>query len=99
MQVVDKLQSGNKSKRDGWITELPRTGLGEGVIEKMKEEKRHDVVWQGKCSGTVYVCDYQNKLCISVHRKPLINWFYKVYALLWFCAATLEEVNRKDIFL
>ena len=60
MQVVDKLQSGSKSKRDNWITELPRTGLGEGVIEKMKEEKRNDVVWQGKCSGTVYVCDYQN---------------------------------------
>ncbi|RVW40076.1 Sphingosine-1-phosphate lyase [Vitis vinifera] len=53
--VVDKLQSGSKSKRDGWSTELPRTGLGEGVIEKMKEEKRNDVVWQGKCSGTVYI--------------------------------------------
>ncbi|KAJ9709890.1 hypothetical protein PVL29_001394 [Vitis rotundifolia] len=54
-KVVDKLQSGSKSKRDGWSTELPRTGLGEGVIEKMKEEKRNDVVWQGKCSGTVYI--------------------------------------------
>lgn len=56
MQVVDKLQSGNKSKRDGWRTELPASGLGSRVIEMMKEEKRKDVAWQGKCSGTVYVC-------------------------------------------
>lgn len=55
LQVVDKLQASGKSKRDGWRTELPRTGLGEGVIGKMKEEKQKDVVWQGKCSGTVYV--------------------------------------------
>lgn len=52
---MDKLQSGGKSKRDGWRTELPRAGLGVEVIEKMKDEKRNDVVWQGKCSGTVYV--------------------------------------------
>lgn len=49
------MQSGVKSKREGWWTELPRAGLGVGVIEKLKEEKGKDVVWQGKCSGTVYV--------------------------------------------
>ncbi|XP_041011914.1 sphingosine-1-phosphate lyase isoform X1 [Juglans microcarpa x Juglans regia] len=54
-KVVDKLQSGGKSKRDGWRTELPRAGLGVEVIEKMKDEKRNDVDWQGKCSGTVYI--------------------------------------------
>lgn len=52
-QVVDKLQASGKSKRDGWKTELPFTGLGVGVIEKMKDEKQKDVVWKGKCSGTV----------------------------------------------
>jgi hypothetical protein len=54
-QVVDKLHSGGKSKREGWRTELPRAGLGVGVIEKLENEKRNDAVWQGKCSGTVYV--------------------------------------------
>ncbi|ESR51224.1 hypothetical protein CICLE_v10031168mg [Citrus x clementina] len=54
-KVVDKMQSGVKSKREGWWTELPRAGLGVGVIEKLKEEKGKDVVWQGKCSGTVYI--------------------------------------------
>ncbi|XP_030960514.1 sphingosine-1-phosphate lyase isoform X1 [Quercus lobata] len=54
-KVVDKLQSGGKSKRAAWRTELPRAGLGVGVIEKMKDEKRNDVAWQGKCSGTVYI--------------------------------------------
>lgn len=55
MQVVDKLQSSDKSKRDGWASELPKTGLGFGVIDKLKEQKANDVAWQGKCSGTVYV--------------------------------------------
>ncbi|XP_052205010.1 sphingosine-1-phosphate lyase isoform X2 [Diospyros lotus] len=56
-KVVDKLQSSSssKSKRDGWRTELPRVGLGVGALEKMNEEKRNDVAWQGKCSGTVYI--------------------------------------------
>ncbi|KAJ4710798.1 Glutamate decarboxylase/sphingosine phosphate lyase [Melia azedarach] len=54
-KVVDKMQSGAKSKRQGWLTELQREGLGAGVIEKMKEEKKKDVIWQGKCSGTVYI--------------------------------------------
>ncbi|XVE85366.1 hypothetical protein DITRI_Ditri17bG0085100 [Diplodiscus trichospermus] len=54
-KVVDKLQSGSKSKRELWRTELPNTGLGVGVIEKMKDEKSKDVDWQGKCSGTVYI--------------------------------------------
>lgn len=56
MQVVDKLQSSGKTKRDGWASELPKVGLGSGgVIERMGNDKRNDVVWQGKCSGTVYV--------------------------------------------
>ncbi|XP_055959841.1 sphingosine-1-phosphate lyase-like [Mercurialis annua] len=54
-KVVDKLQSGSKSARESWRSELPKEGLGTGVIEKMKEEKRKDVAWQGKCSGTVYI--------------------------------------------
>lgn len=54
-QVVDKLQSSGKSKRDGWASELPKAGLGFGVIAKLKDEKANDVAWQGKCSGTVYV--------------------------------------------
>ncbi|KDP26835.1 hypothetical protein JCGZ_17993 [Jatropha curcas] len=54
-KVVDQLQSGTKSKRESWRSELPREGLGTRVIEEMKEEKRNDVVWQGKCSGTVYI--------------------------------------------
>lgn len=58
MQVVNQLQSGSISKRDGWRSELPRAGLGVGVLDNMKDEKRKDVSWQGKCSGTVYVCSY-----------------------------------------
>ncbi|KAG5051321.1 hypothetical protein JHK85_003824 [Glycine max] len=54
-KVVDKLQSDSKSKREGWKTELPSTGLGTTVLEKMREEKINDAVWQGKCSGTVYI--------------------------------------------
>ncbi|GKU92809.1 hypothetical protein SLEP1_g6484 [Rubroshorea leprosula] len=54
-KVVDKLQSSTKSKREGWRTELPIIGLGDGVIEKMNDEKRKDVDWQGRCSGTVYI--------------------------------------------
>ncbi|KAJ6326317.1 hypothetical protein OIU78_013427 [Salix suchowensis] len=52
-KVVEKMQSGNKSKRDSWRSELPREGLGGTVIEKLKEEKSNDVVWQGKCSATL----------------------------------------------
>ncbi|KAK7374771.1 hypothetical protein VNO80_08210 [Phaseolus coccineus] len=54
-KVVDKLQSDSQSKRVGWTTELPSTGLGTSVLEKMREEKMNDPVWQGKCSGTVYI--------------------------------------------
>ncbi|KAL6956476.1 Dihydrosphingosine phosphate lyase [Sarracenia purpurea var. burkii] len=54
-KVVDKLQSASKSKRVGSTTELPKEGLGVGVLEKMKDDKRNDVAWQGKCSGTVYI--------------------------------------------
>lgn len=57
-QVVDQLQSGGKSKRESWRTELPSVGFGAEVIENMKEIKRKDVAWQGRCSGTVYVHDY-----------------------------------------
>ncbi|GMH14487.1 hypothetical protein Nepgr_016328 [Nepenthes gracilis] len=49
------MQSSIKSKRDGWRTGLPKIGSGCGVIEIMKEEKKNDVAWQGKCSGTVYI--------------------------------------------
>lgn len=55
LQVVEKLQSGGKSRRDTWQTELPRVGLGRGVIDLLENEKAKDVVWQGRCSGTVYV--------------------------------------------
>ncbi|KAJ1435490.1 Pyridoxal phosphate-dependent decarboxylase [Sesbania bispinosa] len=54
-KVVDKLQSDSKSKREGWKTQLPSTGLGTSVLVKMREEKRNDAIWQGKCSGTVYI--------------------------------------------
>ncbi|CAI9093188.1 OLC1v1028625C1 [Oldenlandia corymbosa var. corymbosa] len=54
-KVVDKMQASGKSKKDGLISELPRTGLGVGTLEKMKNEKQKDVVWQGRCSGTVYI--------------------------------------------
>ncbi|KAF8378030.1 hypothetical protein HHK36_029363 [Tetracentron sinense] len=54
-KVVEKMQSGSKSRRDSWRTELPRPGLRAGVIEKLKDVKSNDVIWQGKCSGTVYI--------------------------------------------
>ncbi|XP_016472367.1 sphingosine-1-phosphate lyase isoform X1 [Nicotiana tabacum] len=52
-KIVDKLQA--SGSRDGWKTELPRSGLGNKVLEQMKYEKQKDVTWQGKCSGTVYI--------------------------------------------
>ncbi|KAE8687932.1 Sphingosine-1-phosphate lyase [Hibiscus syriacus] len=54
-KVVDKLQSGSKSKREDWRAELPTTGFGAGILEEMKDAKNKDVDWQGKCSGTVYI--------------------------------------------
>ncbi|XP_071926594.1 sphingosine-1-phosphate lyase isoform X2 [Coffea arabica] len=63
-KVVDKMQTSGKSKRDDWISELPRTRLGAGVIEKMKDEKQKDVVWQGRCSGTVFA--HTNPLHLDV---------------------------------
>lgn len=57
-QVVDQLQSSGKSARDGWKTELPKTGLGVEVLEQMKDVKQKDPAWQGKCSGTVYVIKF-----------------------------------------
>ncbi|KAG0492874.1 hypothetical protein HPP92_006272 [Vanilla planifolia] len=54
-KVVEKLQSGNKSNRDDWRTELPSIGLGKGVMEKLAEANSKDVPWKGKCSGTIYI--------------------------------------------
>ncbi|WJX75497.1 Dihydrosphingosine phosphate lyase [Trifolium repens] len=65
-KVVDKLQSDGKSKREGWKTELPSTGLGTSVLEKMSEEKRNDAIWQGKCSGTVYIGGSESSAHFSV---------------------------------
>lgn len=59
MQVVEKLQSGSKSKRVAWRTELPSDGLGRGVIVLLEEEKEKDPVWEGRCSGTVYVFHFE----------------------------------------
>ncbi|BBG93875.1 dihydrosphingosine phosphate lyase, partial [Prunus dulcis] len=66
-KVVDKLQSGGKSVRESWRTELPSTGLGVGVIEQMKDEKRKDVAWQGKCSGAVFA--HTNPLHMDVFQS------------------------------
>ncbi|KAG5521796.1 hypothetical protein RHGRI_034127 [Rhododendron griersonianum] len=78
--VVNQLQSGSISKRDGWRSELPRAGLGVGVLDNMKDEKRKDVSWQGKCSGTVYIAGSEaeghfsliNEACsMFAHTNPL----------------------------
>ncbi|XP_058192790.1 sphingosine-1-phosphate lyase isoform X2 [Rhododendron vialii] len=79
-KVVNQLQSGSISKRDGWRSELPRAGLGVGVLDNMKDEKRKDVSWQGKCSGTVYIAGSEaeghfsliNEACsMFAHTNPL----------------------------
>ncbi|KAL3649893.1 Dihydrosphingosine phosphate lyase [Castilleja foliolosa] len=79
-KVVDKLQGSGKSKRDGWRTELPREGLGDDVINKMKNDKLKDGAWQGKCSGTVYIAGNEeeghfsliNEACsMFAHTNPL----------------------------
>lgn len=67
VQVVNQLQGSGESKKDGWRTELPKDGLGVEVIGLMKDEKQKDVIWQGKCSGTVYVFYYQYQHHIVVH--------------------------------
>ncbi|CAN8304065.1 unnamed protein product [Cochlearia groenlandica] len=54
-KVVDQLQSGGSSKKKNKAEELPLKGLGVEVIEKMEIEKSNDAIWQGKCSGTVYI--------------------------------------------
>ncbi|XP_022733549.1 sphingosine-1-phosphate lyase-like isoform X2 [Durio zibethinus] len=66
-KVVDKLQSGSKSKREHWRTELPTIGLGVGVIEEMRDEKSKDVDWKGKCSGTVFA--HTNPLHLDVFQS------------------------------
>ncbi|KAK9108525.1 hypothetical protein Syun_024536 [Stephania yunnanensis] len=73
-KVVEKLQSG-MSKRDGWLIELPKAGLGKGVVEKMRVEKGNDVSWQGKCSGTVYIGGSETDGHFS-----LINEAYSMFA-------------------
>ncbi|KAH1260861.1 Sphingosine-1-phosphate lyase [Glycine max] len=73
-KVVDKLQSDSKSKREGWKTELPSTGLGTTVLEKMREEKINDAVWQGKCSGSESDGHFSliNEACsMFAHTNPL----------------------------
>ncbi|KAH7858913.1 hypothetical protein Vadar_029294 [Vaccinium darrowii] len=79
-KVVNQLQSGSKSKKHGWMTELPTAGLGVGVLDDMKAEKRKDVAWQGKCSGTVYIAGNEaeghfsliNEACsMFAHTNPL----------------------------
>ncbi|KAH9623593.1 hypothetical protein KSS87_008647 [Heliosperma pusillum] len=66
-KVVDKMQSSNKSKRDSWRSELPTNGLGAEVIQLMKEDKKNDVAWQGKCSGTVFA--HTNPLHMDVFQS------------------------------
>lgn len=74
-KVVDKMQSGAKSGRENWQTELPRAGLGIGVIERLKFEKSKDVQWQGRCSGTVYIGGSESEGHFS-----LINEAYSMFS-------------------
>ncbi|KAF6148429.1 hypothetical protein GIB67_038784 [Kingdonia uniflora] len=74
-KVVEKMQSGGKSKRDGWQTELPKAGLGKMVMDKLKDERGNDVVWQGKCSGTIYIGGSE-----SGEHFSLINEAYSMFA-------------------
>ncbi|CAH9132489.1 unnamed protein product [Cuscuta epithymum] len=60
-KAVETMQASGKSKRDGWRTDLPETGLGDGVIKTMRHEKENDGTWQGKCSGTVYIAGSENE--------------------------------------
>ncbi|KAI3893904.1 hypothetical protein MKW92_036023 [Papaver armeniacum] len=87
-KVVDKMQSGGKSKRDGWQTELPKVGLGGHVIDKLREEKEKDVAWQGKCSGTVYIGGNDSEGHFS-----LINEAYSIGGCNDSCTAL--EVRRR----
>ncbi|XP_039123686.1 sphingosine-1-phosphate lyase [Dioscorea cayenensis subsp. rotundata] len=59
-KVVEQLQARSGSK-DGWRTELPDIGLGREVIEYLGDAKNKDGVWQGKCSGTVYIGGSQSE--------------------------------------
>ena len=59
-KAVEKMQASGKS-RDGWRDYLPTAGLGDGVIKTMRDVKEKDVIWQGKCSGTVYIAGSENE--------------------------------------
>lgn len=54
-KVVAKLQASAAGKRKHWRMQLPREGLGLQVLDRLKEIKAEDKMWQGKCSGTVYM--------------------------------------------
>ncbi|CAI0627372.1 unnamed protein product, partial [Linum tenue] len=89
-KVVDQMQSGTKSKRAGWMSELPKEGLGPVVIEKLKEEKDKDVDWRGKCSGTVYIGGTEseghfaviNEACSMLVRDEMCHFFPEVMMIL-----------------
>ncbi|CAI0627374.1 unnamed protein product, partial [Linum tenue] len=92
-KVVDQMQSGTKSKRAGWMSELPKEGLGPVVIEKLKEEKDKDVDWRGKCSGTVYIGGTEseghfaviNEACSMLVRDEMCHFFPETNKLLLTC--------------
>eukprot|EP00271_Cylindrocystis_brebissonii_P006921 TRINITY_DN19855_c0_g1_i1.p1 TRINITY_DN19855_c0_g1~~TRINITY_DN19855_c0_g1_i1.p1 ORF type:complete len:550 (+),score=74.82 TRINITY_DN19855_c0_g1_i1:451-2100(+) len=54
-KVVDKLGSAASEKRKSWATELPKEGLRDGVLERIREIHAKEQTWQGRCSGTVYM--------------------------------------------
>ncbi|KAF3779528.1 Sphingosine-1-phosphate lyase [Nymphaea thermarum] len=60
-KVVEKLSASVKSKKENWRSELPRVGLGSGVLEELEAEKRKDVAWREKCSGTVYIGGHESE--------------------------------------
>ncbi|KMZ73627.1 Dihydrosphingosine Phosphate Lyase [Zostera marina] len=86
-KIVEKLQSGNK--KNSWRTELPSVGLGRRVIEKMEDDKKNDVNWRGRCSGTVYINGSEvdghfsliNEACsMFAHTNPLHQDVFKSVA-------------------
>lgn len=94
------MQSGGKSKRESWRSELPREGLGAGVLEKMKEEKRNDIAWRGKCSGTVYVCNYYQVLhlwfshALMVRKLAVVLDFFSCFNS--FCSISCSYIGGTE---